>query len=71
MKILKISEQELNFKCFDCGTWLDIDSSNGRDTESMHGVPVEYYICPKCGSKYSDTRYLDEPPNLCQEEEGI
>lgn len=62
--------QEDNFICFDCGTDLDIDDPGRRDTESMSGVPVEYYICPKCGAKYEDVRFLKEPPNLDQIEEG-
>lgn len=34
--------------CPDCNASLDCDSSNGRDTETMGGYPVEYYRCETC-----------------------
>jgi hypothetical protein len=40
--------------CFEpCGSELVYEDSAGRDTETMGGLSVEYFACPKCGQKYS------------------
>lgn len=61
--------QEETLKCLYCNAPLIIDSNNNRDTETMSGVPIEYYFCPKCNSHFSDTRYSDDPPCLAPEDD--
>lgn len=58
-------EEELP-RCFPpCGASLHHEGARGRDTETMGGREVEYFVCPKCKRHYE--RVLTEDP----EEDGI
>lgn len=53
--MIKEEEENESLLCFYDGTPLNVDNSNGRDTETMGGLSVEYYVCPKCHTRYSYT----------------
>lgn len=40
----------MNLKC--CKVELDCEEAGRRDTETMGGHSVEYFICSKCGQRY-------------------
>ncbi len=41
--------------CPDCNEQLDCEDSNGRDSETMGGYSVSYYVCTNCKEHYEMT----------------
>lgn len=60
-----IKEESAPLICFYDSTPLDMDDAGKRDTETMGGLDVDYYICPKCNTKYSYTLDSLDGNSLC------